>query len=321
MNISRAKSGFTLVELLVVTGLFAVFFGLMVSGLRPNANSQARQLSQSLSSAILAAQTQALGKDAGAALILDVAPTNVYTNTIFNADVPPFIVGDVAAGMPPTVLSATTAVVSLLPTNADAADLALGYRIRFTGASPYVPPTAWMSFSSPGTVSLRNSVSQTINNTAWPPPLVEGTLQFQIARYPAKSASALNTTKQAAIDLRYSGIGNTVSGNYGSLAGKGPIAITFDRNGRLDSVMQYGTGSNPTVEPITPTAPLYLLIANLGDIQDDRSLQSQTSRWLAIAPGTGRVNLAANVPVAGTSESDVLTARANARQGFTGGIK
>jgi hypothetical protein len=75
------------------------------------------------------------------------------------------------------------------------------------------------------------------------------------------------------------------------------------------------------VEPVNPTAPLYLLIANLADIQDDRSLQAQTSRWLAVAPGTGRVTVAANVPVSGTTEAAVLNARANAVQGATGGIK
>jgi prepilin-type N-terminal cleavage/methylation domain-containing protein len=325
MTARAGRRGFTLVELLVVTGLFAVFFGLVVNGLRPNATSQVRQLSQSLSSAILAAQTRALGSETGAALIFDVTSPNIYTNTIFNADIPPFIVGDVVSGMPPTVLNSTTTLVSLSLSNADVADLAYGYKILFTG-SPTSPASAWMAFSSPGTaltgsVSLRAAANQTIHNTPWPNVQMGGSLQFAIARFPLKSNSALDTTKQAAIDLRYSGIGNTFSGNYGSLHNKGPIAITFDRNGRLDSVMQYGTGLTPVVEPVNPTAPLYLLIANLADIQDDRSLQAQTSRWLAVAPGTGRVTVAANVPVSGTTEAAVLNARANALQGATGGIK
>jgi prepilin-type N-terminal cleavage/methylation domain-containing protein len=326
MTAPSSRRGFTLVELLVVTGLLAGFFGLLVAGLRPNANSQVRQLSQTLSSALLATQTRALGNESGGALFLDVTSGNVFTNMIFFTDMPPFIVGTVASGVPPATLSATTTTGTLAPTNADAPDLAFGYRIQFFGTNPYIPPTSWMAFSSPGTtlsgtVGFRSASSQSTHNTVWPTIPSGAPLQFKIARYPVKSTSALDTTKQAAVDLRYSGIGNTVSGNYGSLHNKGPIAITFDRNGGLDTVMQYGSGSTPSVDPVNPTAPLYLLIASLSDIQDNRSLQSPTSRWLAITPSTGRVTVAANLVVSGTLENDVVNARANARQGVTGGIK
>jgi prepilin-type N-terminal cleavage/methylation domain-containing protein len=326
MTVPSPRRGFSLIELLVVTGLLAGFFGLLVAGLRPSPNSEVRQLSQTLSSAILASQTRALGNEAGAALILDVTSGNVYSNAVFNADVPPFVAGSVTSGVPPATLSVTATTATISPTNADAADLIFGYRVRFSGTNPYTPTTPWMGFSSPGTalsgtVRFRTTANQTSHNTVWPTVPSGGSLQFQIARYPVKSTSALDTTKLAGLDLRYSGIGNTVSGNYGSLNGKGAIAITFDRNGGLDTVMQYGSGSTPTVDPITPTAPLYLLIASLSDIQNNSSLQSPTSRWLALAPSTGRVNVAANVVVPGTTENDVVNARANARQGVTGGVK
>ena len=318
MKAPAGRRGFTLVELLVVTGLFAVFFGLIVNGLRPNANSQVRQLSQSLSSAILAAQTQALGKDTGAALILDVTPGSVGTNTVFNGDVPPFIVGNVTSGMPPAVLSVTSSTVTLLPTNADTSELATGYRIRFSGTSPQFPPTSWMGFSGQGTVSLRTTATQNINNTVWPLSPVGSSLQFEIPRLPVKSGPAADVTKFAAIDLRYSGIGNTVTDPYGTLANQGSIGITFDRTGRLDTVILYGQSP---VDPVNPTAPLYLLIATISDIEANASLQSQTSRWLAIAPVTGRVSIAANVAVSGTTQGDITNARLNARQGVTAGVK
>jgi hypothetical protein len=220
-------------------------------------------------------------------------------------------------------LGATSSPVTLSLSNADPADLADGYKIRFYSAAPFaMPPSPWFQFSpvaslSSGTVSLRVDAGQTINNTCWPSTPASGTLQFQIARRPMSSAPALDTTKQAAIDVRFSGIG---SGTWGS-AVAGPIAMMFDRSGSLDSVMLLGTTPAPTV--LVPTAPLYLLIATVADINDNRSLQSQTSRWLAINPGTGRLNVSANVPIAvsAPSQTDIETARANARQGVTGGAK
>lgn len=316
MTAPASHKGFTLIELLVVTGLFAVFFGLMINGLRPNPDSQVRQLSQSLSSALLAAQTRALGKDTGAALILEVPSGSVSTNTIFNGDVPPWIVGNVTSGMPPADLSVSSATVGLSPTNADASDLATGYRIRFSGKSPQLPPTAWMRFSSPETVSLRSLASQTIHNTAWP--FAGSSLQFEVVRLPVTSGPASDVTKFAAVDLRYSGIGSTTTGDYGALSGKGSIGVMFDRTGRLDTVMLFGA---PSVPPLNPTAPLYLLLATLPDIEANTSLRSQTSRWLAIAPDTGRVSIAANVPVGGTTEIDINNARYNARQGVTAGVR
>jgi prepilin-type N-terminal cleavage/methylation domain-containing protein len=305
------RRGFTLVELLVVTGLFVVFFGLVVNGLRPNPNSQVRQLSQAISSAILATQTRSLGNDAGAALILDVTSGNAYSNAVFNAEVPPFAEGTIT-GIPPSSLNLTFATGTLSPANADVSDLATGYKIRFSGTSPFIAPTPWMNFSSAGTatgtVSFRTSANQTRDNTVWPI-ATSGTLQFAVARLPVKSGPAADVTKFAAVDLRYSGIGNTTWGVSGTI----PVAITFDRNGGLDSLMYLGSPASW----VTPTSPLYLLIASLPDIQSDQSLQSQTSRWLAINPSTGRVTVAANV-VSGT---DVNAARANARQGVTGGVK
>jgi prepilin-type N-terminal cleavage/methylation domain-containing protein len=314
MNAALARRGFTLVELLVVTGLIASFLGLILVGMRPTGDSQIRQLSQTLSSAILASQTRALGNDAGAALIFDTGAGSVAFagNMIYNADVPPLVVGTIS-GVPPSPLNVTTTTGTLSPTNADATDLATGYRIRFSGTSPYMPPTNWMAFASGGsnmgTISFRTTANQTISNTVWPAAPATGSLQFAVARYPIRSTSALDATRQAAVDFRYSGIGNATWGTSGTNS----LALTFDRNGSLDTVMTLGA----TPGWANPTAPIYFLIASLADIQNDQSLQSPTARWLAINPSTGRVSVGANV-VSGT---DVLAARANARQGVTAGVK
>ena len=175
-----------------------------------------------------------------------------------------------------------------------------------------------MGFSDAGTVSFRTAAGQSIHNTVWPVAPLSSSLGFEIARFPFKSTQAFDVLKRAAIDLRYSGVGNAVTGDYGSLNGKGSIAVTFDRLGSLDTVILLGL---PAVEPLSPAAPLYLLVASLTDIDANTSLRSQGSRWLAITPGSGRVNVAANVTVSGTTQNDIDTARSLARQAATTGVK
>jgi hypothetical protein len=116
-------------------------------------------------------------------------------------------------------------------------------------------------------------------------------------------------TPQAGIDLRYSGVGDLPNAAYGTLSTEVPsITILFNRQGGLETI----DGSVTT--PVSPTAPIYLLVASLVDIQDNNSLKSESSRWVTIAPSTGRVTVSPNVP--GTS---IAEARALARQGATGG--
>jgi hypothetical protein len=92
----------------------------------------------------------------------------------------------------------------------------------------------------------------------------------------------------------------------------------FDRDGSFDSIIASGP---PAIQPLVPTAPLYLLIATVPDIEQNRSLQSDSSQWVTIAPGLGRVGVSANVVVSGTTEADVRAARANALLGATGGAR
>ena len=318
MNRTSLPRAFTLVELLVITVIFASLMGLLMLGGRSNNGSQIRLLSQSIASAILSTQSNALGNEAGSGLILTPATdTPVASNTLYNADVPPYAKGSVSSGMPPANLATTSTTVSLTPTNTAAADLVNGYKILFRCDSPsYVAPTPWMSITNGTQVAFRTSANQTNQNTLWPKPPAGATLNFAMARYPIKSSLAVDVTKTAAIDLRYSGVGNTLTGDYGALANKGAIAICFNSIGALDAVMQNVLSPTKTVQPILPAAPLYLLSASLSDIQANRSLQQDSSRWLAIAHNSGRVTIASNVPQAGTTETDVVNARKNARLGI-----
>lgn len=328
-----SRRGFTLTELLVVTGLMAGLLGLVLTVGRPSGRSQVGQMLQGLSSAVISTQTRALGKDAGSALLLEPGTNGMLPqacNAVLSADVPPFVTGVVTGsasnGMPPSDLAALAATVALSsPDNGSNADLVQGYRVRFFGTAPATPSSPWFRFACPGdpascTVSMRSDANQFTDNTVWPRGAAGVPLRYEVSRYPQKAVPLIEPLKLAAIDLRYSGVGDTAAGNYASLANKGLIAICFDRDGRLDAVMQYGATATPTVQPLTPTAPLYLLVATVADIQDNRSLQSASSRWLAIAPSTGRVSIAANVSVSGTTVADVTAARANARVGVTQGV-
>ncbi|MGB8852179.1 MAG: type II secretion system protein [Pirellulales bacterium] len=327
------RQGFTLVELLVVTGLMAGLLGLVLTVGRPSGRSQVGQTLQGLSSAVIATQTRALGRDSGAAIILDPGTNGMLSyacNSVLSADVPPFVTGTVTGsasnGMPPADLATLAATVALSsPDNGSNADLVRGYRVRFSGTAPSTPSSPWFRFGCIGdpttcTVAMRSDANQFTDNTVWPRGVAGVPLRYEVARYPTKTVPLIEPLKLAAIDLRFSGVGDTGAGSYASLDNKGMVAICFDRDGRLDSVMQYGVGVNPTVQPLTPTAPLYLLVATVADIQDNKSLQAASSRWLAIAPSTGRVSIAANVSVAGTTTDDVKAARANARVGITQGV-
>jgi type II secretory pathway pseudopilin PulG len=322
---SRPVNGFTLVELLVVAGLMAGMLGLVLATSRPDPGVQLRRFSQSVSSSILATQTRALGNESGAALVI-AAPSGISAaaSELFFADIPPAITGSISALPNIPIISGTAGVLTLSPDNADSVEN--GYRIRFlNAASVTTPRTPWFRFSASGTAtgtvtgtaSFDAAVSQTARNTIWP--MTSGSsMAFQLGMFPRASTPAFPVIKQAGIDLRYSGVGDDPASTFGKLEGTTPICICFDRTGRLDCLIG-SLPSQPQV-PFTPTSPLYLLLASLVDIEADRALQSEASRWLVITPGTGRTSLAKNLPQTGGTPADVKAARLHARAGVgTGG--
>lgn len=315
MNGSRQiRSGFTLVEILVVMGMLAGFMALILAGMRPTGGSQARQLAQLVSASFLTAQSKSFASPTGSALVLSGSANGLAfaCNSIYRADVAPFIVGTCTAGVPPTSLSATTSSATLAPTNTAADGLVDGFKIRFySDLANGSAPSVWFAFNPTNTVvSFNTAINQTIDNTVWPVPYPGRPLDFEIARYPKASGLDFVPTPKACIDFRYSGVGDVPANAYGTLSAEGvTITILFNRQGGLETVV--GSASSG---PASPTAPLYLLVASLVDIEDNASLQSENSRWVTIAPSTGRVTVSPNVPA-----GNVVDARALARQGSTGG--
>ena len=310
--------GFTLVELLVVASLMAGMLALVLATSRPDPSGEIRRFTQLLSSSVLATQTRALGKEGGAALVL-ASPSGATpaANEVFFADVPPMITGSIAVPPNAPIISSTAGLLTLSPDNADSVEE--GYRIRFLNAAPFMPRSQWFRFSPvasglSGTASFDVAASQTARNAIWP--MTSGTsLSFEIARFPRASTSAFKVIQQVGIDLRYSGVGDNPSTPFGTLSGVTPICVCYDRTGRLDCLI--GSPVSLPRVPFKPTAPLYLLLASLADIQTDEALRSESSRWLVLAPGTGRAFLSKNVPVPGNTAADVFAARLLARTGVS----
>jgi type II secretory pathway pseudopilin PulG len=302
------RAAFTLIELLVVAGIFASLFGLVLVGARPGAAGEVRRAAQSIVSAILATQSRALGNPAGAGLILDPAGAEVSA-----ADMLPLITGSCTSGMPPDDRSATTASVTITPSNAAAGELASGYRIQFGRSAPGQAAAPWMGFSGGSTVSLRTANGQTGQNTIWPEP-GPGGLPVLIARYPAKGEMLVDLTKNVALDLRNSGIGDGAGfdPNWSNLANKGPIGLTFDSVGGVDAVMQQLLGAG-TATVTHPLSPVYLLVAARKEVEAGTALASEQALWVVIHPQTGRVSVSSNVPQTSTDATALRAARAKAR--------
>lgn len=307
------RSGFTLVELLVVAGIFAALFGLVLNGFRPSASGQVRRAAQSIVSAILAAQSRAIGNPAGAGLILDPEGAARAVAAVSSADMLPLIMGTCTGGMPPSNRSATTASVTISPSNAASGDLASGYRIQFGRWAPGQAAAPWMAFSGGSTVSFRTANGQTSQNTIWPEPSPAG-LPVVIARYPAKGELLVDLTKTVAVDLGFSGIGDGTSFDptWSTLSSKGAIGVTFDSVGGLDAAMQQLLGAG-TAAATHPLSPVYLLVAPRRDVEAGTALASEQALWVVIHPQTGRVSVSSNVPQTGTDATALRAARAKAR--------
>jgi type II secretory pathway pseudopilin PulG len=317
------RVGFTLVELLVVAGIFAMLFGLVLTGGKPSTSGQVRQAAQSIASVLLATQSKALGNPSGAGVIFDPSAGAMVT-AVSAADMLPMIVGSCTNGMPPSNLAATTTTVSIQPDNADVADLANGYRIRFQerDASGVQPPTAWMSFTS-NAVGFRAGNGQRPQNTIWPKPVAGGAFSVWIARYPNEGETLYELPRTVGVDLRYSGVGDggTFDSNWSNLANRGAIAVTFDSVGEVDSLMQQvlSAAASRTVQPLHPASSVYLLVATRTDIDYDTALATDKSLWVVVHPQTGRVSVSSNVAQSAKDAAALRAARAKAREGIAVG--
>lgn len=307
----RPRRGMTLVELLIVVGLLSVFMALVVAGVRNSQTPQVRRVAEQLAAALASAQARSLGVPEGAGTIVTIVSNSA---AVYDAVMQPLIEATVT-GVPPTPPSATTASVSVTPTNAD--DATRAYKILFTGTGgPGVSSTAWMAFSS-GNVSFRTGTAgtgQTTANTVWPKPLASGTLNALLGQYPGKGSAAVGLGDAITVDTRYSGTGDGTQ-----FSGRAWIAVVFDRVGRVGEVLTCSQDpdippSSAIDQPVVPASTIYLLVARKEEVDANTSLASDESLWVAIAPQTGRVILADNVPQSDTSQ--IRAARQNARQGI-----
>lgn len=327
------RRGMTLVELLIVAGLIAVFLGLVVVGVRGGRQAQKRG-ADTLASTLAVAQARALGVPEGAAVILATG-TGTETNaaaactSVFDAVMQPLIEAT-ATGLPPSPVSAISAPVMLAPTTGD--DVQRAYKIRVSGtqagAAAVAPATAWLGFApssaTSGTVQFRTMLGQTPNNTVWPKPLAGGTFSASLAQYPVRSSAMVQLDEGIAIDLGFSGIGDDRSTAYGRLDGKGAIAVVFDRVGRVAEIIQQVPEPGPVTftsgtvaPPAIPVGTIYFLVAPRDVIASgSNTLSRDDAQWVALSPQTGRIFVADNVPQSASDTGALRDARAKVRQGI-----
>jgi prepilin-type N-terminal cleavage/methylation domain-containing protein len=323
MTAAPSRKGFTLVELLVVTGLLASLLSLVIVAMRPNEDSQVRQTANALVSAIMQTRTRALSRAEGAALIIRPADS-VRSTAVAYGDIQQSIRASVAAGMPPASLSSGSASITVTgSTMQNADDVSLGFQIRFSSGGP---SSEWFAFrpTAPlaGEVTLQSSLGQSIFTTPWPS---GSSLACEIARWPTETQSAVSFPKFAAIDLRFSSIGDDIADVVGMGASNelpifsprlslGRASFCFDRTGNLTSFIPPQVDVKDPTSPVKPAAPIYLLIAANSDIDNTlgtapnyNSLRSDKSIWVAISPLTGRVTTGKNVPATKPDLSDLAS--------------
>lgn len=281
------RKAFTLVELLVVASLMAVMFSLIVANGRPRPSPL--RSAQEFSSALLAAQTRALGRPEGAAVIIE-NDGSVY----YEADV-----------LPPLSLTVNSGVLQ------PHADLATSYKFRFRRrvGEGFVTISPWLGLSN-GVPTRRELAGQTEANTILEPPGSD--VEAMVIRAPRVGGVALKVGAGISMVLEHSGVGDNVAAShgYGRFSGLGRIAVVFDQTGRVAEIIQrLGTAGAP--EPLSPNEIIYFLFGENGDAAP---LQSDKSVWVAVNPQTGRINVASNEP-----SGDLVTARSKARQAIAFG--
>lgn len=325
MTLSRSRRGFTLVELLVVTGLIASLFGLVVAGMRRGQQSR-KPGADTLAAVLAAAQGRALGLPEGTAVILSPdSSLPAACATFYDASMLPLIQG-VVTGVPPANPAMLSASGTVVPMTTDSIQRAYKILLCVDANRNFAPPTAWLNFTptsaTTGTVQFRTSAAQTSGNTVWPKPTASGTMNGLLAQYPIRSTSAYQLDKGTAVDLSFSGIGDDRTTAYGRLDGKGSIAVVFERTGRVAEILQQvpepgATAPSGIAQPAMPTGTVYFLVAPRDVIASGgNTLASSDAIWVALSPQTGRTFTAANIVQSGTDTAALQAARANARKGI-----
>jgi prepilin-type N-terminal cleavage/methylation domain-containing protein len=287
------RSAFTLVELLVVSGIFAMLFSLIVVGGRPSTASQVKRAAQGLAAALVQAQSRSLVSDLGAGVIIEmIAGSSNLGGIVCDANPRPSLRGTAVLVMQ----SATTALLqSPAIFNEDPAALPDGYRIQFRqDTQTSARPSVFFRFRQGSTAEFRDDAGQTANNTIWPN---AGACEFLSPRYPARGLVRFTLPSQAAVDLRFSGLGDDpFYEKFGSFKGVETVAACFDTSGHNDSLMRDVYLSGSSRAEVEPFANVYFLLASRDAIANLKSLAGNESTWVVLKPSTGRVTVAGNVP-------------------------
>jgi prepilin-type N-terminal cleavage/methylation domain-containing protein len=312
------RPAFTLVELLVVAAIMAVFFGLVVNGARSSPSREVARTAQSLASVLLAAQSRAIGSPNGGAVVIDSGTATGspgICGSVLAADIQDPIVGTTSG-----IVSGAVALVVTGGPDAAAALESGGYRIQFGGLSglpgaPYQPLSPWFRLQPQpsngstvtATLDYRDTDGQTPLNTVLPQPTAvpgtTGTMAFRAATYPVRSEALLSFPKRAVIDLRYSGCGHNPASQFGAANSIADVTVTFDSVGIVHEVIQ-GITVRITADPI------FLLVTTRDAAVAGTALSDVASFWVVVAPSSGRVVTGRNVPQAGANEAAIRNARA-----------
>lgn len=293
---SVRKAGFTLIELLVVAALMALLFGLVLAGGRPAASP--RRMAQEFASMILAAQSRALGRPEGAAVILEPDSSNTRLAVVLHE----------GNTMPPVIVPSPAGAITASPDIRDN-----GYRVRFqsNAAGGTAIASSWLGLRD-GLPVRRVSAGQTPQNTLITPPAAG--LEAMVIRYPVTGPKPLRLPTTVGVDLKNSGLGESPSAPHGlgTFENKGRLAIVFDQTGRVaELIPQCGGPPVAGQDPIVPNEMIYFVFAEQSVIIADGTLGDVKSVWVAINPQSGRVNVSSNV-----AGADLTINRESARKGM-----
>lgn len=337
---TRLPAGFTITELLVSMAILLGVLGLSIAGLRPfRTDVDVRLGAQQLATALIASQSRSV-KDVIRTALTAVpdavsGPGSEFARMVYDADRHPPIQGIVVALQQAD--DADASLATLRTTNDGFDAIKNGYRIQFYRTQDdgtQGPPSAWFAFTctdaaaGEGLVRLRTEHGQTPAATVWPtvPEAGSGqTLSFRLARFPNSFEGGETLPAGVVIDLRYSGYGDPTLTDWGSLAGKGAIAVGFDETGSVDALMQNVLPEdNPlrTVQPFTPCEPIYFFVTATGgplEAAATNPLASSRAFWVVLHPRGSRVTISDNVPQVENDAAAVRAAREKARKSIPPG--
>jgi prepilin-type N-terminal cleavage/methylation domain-containing protein len=302
------RCGMTLVELLVVI----IILGLLGVAAAPAINSsnskgKLREAASSVSSHIVRAASQAVGRTSGhgAWLEPDASGSSTSPTTILR-----FCAGTVeasgTASLTVAALSATAAAVSMSPsyeTLTGTTTVPSGTLLRISGM-PY-------DYTLINTGTLAFIGSSTLNS--WPRPAgsypATVSVPFTLQVPPMRTTGGKTTLGgNVCVDLPQSTVGvYSYSPTVTPISNNGPMIITFDTVGRPKNILFTGTTGAPTLTASDPQTPVALLVGLRDQVgasyqstptDDDpgTNWQRKDAWWVVIDPRSGSVFQVENYP-------------------------